>query len=163
MPLWCHDGRDFLKGVWKPLLAPTCYFNLKSFSLCLQEGAVHFQHGCVALKQIQRVLLETSQATGWREGCRLENQTENMTVEALCCGFCCDLSGSGWQFGALYHNPSQTKHPLCFSVHYYSQNVHVTKYCSEATWLSLRMDVYFLCVKNFWWIRWSHLALECVI
>lgn len=112
MPGWCHDGRDFLKGVWKALLALTCYFNLKSFSLCLQEGAVHFQHRCVALKQIQRVLPETSQATGWREGCRLENQTENTTVKALCCGFCRDLSGSGWQFGALYHNPSQTKNPL---------------------------------------------------
>jgi len=45
----------------------------------LQEGAVHYQRGCVALKQIQRVLTETSQAAGWREGCRLENQTEKKT------------------------------------------------------------------------------------
>lgn len=71
-----HNSRDYLKGFQSILLVPTCYFNPKSFSLCLQERVVHFQHRCVTLKQVQRVLPETHQATGWREGWRLKNRTE---------------------------------------------------------------------------------------
>ena len=141
--VWCHDGRDSKESEKPCLPLPVTLIWKASLCVCKKELFI-FNTDVLLWSKFKEFCRKPvrPQARGRLVGWKIRWKRKHDSRGSLL-WFLLWFIRSRVAVRCPSLSPLPNLAPPCLGLHYNFQSTHLTKYHSEATWHSIRMDVYF--------------------